>query len=137
MVRKAHLAIAALLCVGCTSINRATEYRANVADARNYDTAFEMMISIHPRDDTLLISPRVLLSDPVIAPAEPGAHLIRRVAESFLGDTGCTISAVRPMARPWFEAAFVCPPDFDLRAAMVAQRAALREGAPVQRANTQ
>jgi len=134
MVRATYLIFALACLASCASINRATEYRSTLADARNYSTAFEMQISIHPTDDTLLINPRVyVLSGPLISPPEPGVELIRRVAAEFFGDTGCAVGDVRQMARPWFEAGFTCPTDFDVRAAIVAQREALRGGAPLER----
>lgn len=100
-----------VLISGCASINRAAEYQAALADARNYSTTFEIQISVHPRDDTLLINPRVyVMSGPLITPPEPGVDLIRRVAVEFMGDTGCVIGDVRQMARPWLRPHFSAQP---------------------------
>lgn len=138
MVCKANLIAAAVtigVLAGCASVNRASEYQAIYADARNYSTAFEMQISLHPSENVLLINPRVyVLSGPYISPPEPGPELIRNVAAEFFGETGCTVENVRAMARPWFEAVFTCPADFDVRTAALAQREALRGGAPLRRA---
>lgn len=117
----------------CASVDRAAQYPA-FADARNYSTAFEMQISAHPREDTLLIFPRVyVFSGPLISPPKPGAELIRRVGVEFLGDSGCTLGEIRQMTRPWFEADFTCPDGFDLRAVMRQQRDELRGGAAIAR----
>lgn len=133
MVRAAYLIVAALALAGCASISRATEYQATFADARNFSTAFEMEISIHPRDNTLLFNPRTTLAGPLVTPPEPGEHLIRQIGVEFLGDTGCELGAIRQMARPWFEAAFTCPSGFDIRTEAAAQREQLRQGAPLHR----
>ena len=136
MVWKANVVVVAAVISalsGCASINRATEYRATFADARNFSTAFEMQISVHPVDDTLLVNPRVYLAGPIVTPPEPGPELIRSVVVEFFGETGCAVSEIRRMARPWFEASFVCPEGFDVRGAVAAQREALRGGAALQR----
>lgn len=124
---------AALGLAACASVNRVSGYEILPMsdDARNFSTAFVIHINVHPTDDTLLFNARA--DAQLVDVAAPGEHLIRRVGEEFLGDTGCALGEVRSMARPWFEAAFACPADFDLRAAMAAQRAALRGGAPLQR----
>jgi hypothetical protein len=126
------IAFAASVCA-CASINRAAEYQASFADAKNFSTAFEIEISVHPRDNMLLLNPRVDFGDPFVVASSPGEHIMRSVATEFFGQTGCVVTDVRRMGDPWFEASFQCPSDFDFRSAIAAQRRQLRSGDPLTR----
>jgi len=125
--------VGALTLAGCASVARTASYESGFGnyDARNVSTAYVMLISAHPSDDTLLINPEP--ESRLIPPARPGEAVVRRVGTEFLGDTGCQVGEVRAMARPYYEADFTCPAGFDLRAAVAAQREALRGGAPLRR----
>ena len=91
-------------------------------------------IYVHRKHDVLLIQPRM---SEIIGGAGAVSHWPinswRHAAETFVAPLGCGIPdvyAVTKAGATW-EATFVCPTGVDLRATVIAQRAALQQGQPL------
>jgi len=95
-------------------------------------------IYIHPKDNTILLQPKMgaLFHD---IPAQWPLVVWRQAAEAFVSPIGCGISDVKAMTRTGatWEATYVCPDGVDLRALAESQRSDLKKGAILHLASPQ
>lgn len=135
-----------LALVGCASVQRAASYSSDgqmTFDGRLSVDGRTMSMSIHPRDDTLLVQRS--LGDSTAAGAvsgltfglmggwKPDPRKIDVALAGFLQPVNCSASPVQEIGNDdsSFEAVFRCPAGVDLHALMAQQRASLRRGEPL------
>lgn len=133
-------AVAALLLAACAT-GPANSYGDRSADARVQVQRRWYSVWVHPTANTLLIqrdakavAGQMLLNSVTLnsSPSLDPETDWRAVAENIVKPLGCTSSEPLAVGNDVTrEASFACPDGVDLRAAMVAQREALRRGDPL------
>ncbi len=130
-VRLVGTCVVALLLSGCASTSQLMSYGVELSDALVTVDGRRFTVYVHPRDDTLLLQPK--MGAGFLPNGEEPIYTWRKVAEQFVAPVGCGISAVKFLTSASWEANYVCPAGVDLRGLVVAQRAQLQQGAPLHR----
>lgn len=125
---------------GCASVSRSLSYGTGLADAHPMVDGRAYRIYIHPTDPTILMQRPLgtavgqgFVQGATLGIAAPGTAYDpwKQAADAFLAPVGCTASDVYSLGQGTWEARYSCPAGVDLRALVMAQRQALRSGAPL------
>lgn len=146
-MRSVAIVILALGLTACASTARLSGYRGSgiVSDATVIVQGKPMTITVHPREDYLLGQVTIgsaaasgfvegltfgLAKGHRLDPRDVDAALA-----AFVAPAGCTMDPVRQVGNEQvsFEGRYRCPEGVDLRALILEQRAALRDGHPLHR----
>ena len=142
MMRRALVAAVALaLLSGCAGISRALSYGNGWADAIYTTQGKRYEVWMHPKDNTILLNGSIgdAMAKGVIggltlgiAGRDADASVWMTGARAFLDPAGCRVKDLYPVQLPdsW-EVVYECPNGVDLRQLVREQRAALRDGKPL------
>lgn len=130
MTLRVALTLTVALLGGSAQAAGMMSYGMATADAELVYEGRAFSIYVHPKQDLLMLQPKLSETFKPPIPPEWPIGFWRGAAEQFVKPAGCGIPEVHVLSKngATWEASYLCPAGLDLRALILAQRSALKRG---------